>query len=76
MKIVADFVVDASVLVAFLRPGEPFHHDADTLLKLLTQEPAPLIVPSIAFSEVAAALARGENDARRALEAVMQISRL
>ena len=71
-----DFVLDASVLVAFMRPGEPYHRDADALLKRLTQTPAALFVPAIAFAEVAAALARGENDTELALRALASLSQL
>ncbi len=72
----AKYVLDASVLVAFLRPGEPFHTEVDTLIAALTLQPAMLSVPAIAFAEVAAAVARGEDDANRAMKAVSVVSKL
>jgi predicted nucleic acid-binding protein len=69
-------VLDASVLVAFMRPGEPSHSHANALIEELTLKPSPLFVPAIAFAEVAAALARGENDTERALNAVMWLGQL
>ena len=76
MNETAGFVLDASVLVAFMRPGEPFHADADALLKELTLPPFSIIVPAIVFAEVGAALARGENDTSLALQAVTRVSQL
>ncbi len=70
------YVLDASVLVAFLRPGEPSHSDTDTLLAALTLRQATLSVPAIAFAEVAAAIARGEDDATQAMNAVVIVSKL
>lgn len=69
-------VLDASVLVAFMRPGEPSHFRANALIEELTLKPSPLFIPAIALAEVAAALARGENDTERALNAVKWLSQL
>ena len=70
------FVLDASVLVAFLRPGDPFHGDADAMVKRLTLMPVTLYVPAMAFAEVAAALARGEDDTALALSGISHLNKL
>ena len=70
------FVIDASVLVAFLRPGDPFHGDADAMVKRLTLMPVTLYVPAMAFAEVAAALARGEDDTALALNGLSHLNKL
>lgn len=76
MKAPVGFVLDASVLVAFLRPGDPFHVDADAMMKRLTLMPVTLYVPAMAFAEVAAALARGEDDTALALSGISHLSQL
>jgi len=61
------FVLDASVLVAAVLPNEPFHVDAKALMRRLMDATTYLYVPTIAFAEVAAAIARGAGDERLAL---------
>ncbi len=65
-----DFVIDASVFVADAQPQEPFHADANLLLETLAAHGRVLHVPAIVLSEIAAAIARGADDAKLACEAV------
>lgn len=66
----SDFVLDASVLVAGIRPGEPFYAEARTALEALTRQSANLYVPTIVLAEVAAAIARGSGNASQAAQEV------
>ncbi len=66
------YVLDASVLVAAALPNEPFHPDAKTLMKHLLDDGLYVFLPTIAFAEVAAAIARGTGDERLALAVVAQ----
>ena len=66
------FVLDASVLIAAVLPNEPFHPDANALMRRLTDVGACLYVPTIAFAEIAAAIARGAGDEQLALAVVAQ----
>ncbi|MBI2893565.1 MAG: type II toxin-antitoxin system VapC family toxin [Deltaproteobacteria bacterium] len=52
------FVLDASVAVAAVRPGEPHHVRSRRLLERVILGPATIVVPSIFAVEVAAALVR------------------
>lgn len=63
------FVVDASVFVADARPGEPYHAEAMALLRALADRDLVLVLPAIALTEVAAAIARATDDAALAVEA-------
>jgi predicted nucleic acid-binding protein len=66
------FVVDASVLIAAVLPNEPFHADAKDFLGRLMDVGTHVYLPSIAFAEVAAAIARGAGDERLALAVVAE----
>jgi predicted nucleic acid-binding protein len=68
------FVLDASVLVADALPNEPFHADAKALMRRVRDEGGYLYLPTIAFAEVAAAIARGAGDQRLALAVVAEYS--
>ncbi|MEO8084362.1 MAG: PIN domain-containing protein [Ardenticatenales bacterium] len=70
------FVLDASVLVARVRVGEPGHPSSQTLLSRLLSASAQLCVPAIATAEVAAALKRGTGDETWSLRAVADLKRL
>ncbi len=59
-------VIDASVLVAGMRPGEAHFASARTVLELLTREESTLYIPTIALAEVAAAIARGTASTEQA----------
>lgn len=66
------FVLDASVLIAAVLPNEPFHPDANALMRRLTDAGACLYVSTIVFAEIAAAIARGAGDEQLALAVVAQ----
>jgi len=66
------FVVDASVLIAAALPNEPFHADAKALMRRLMNVETYVYLPSIAFAEVAAAIARGAGDEQLALAVVAE----
>ncbi|NOX63239.1 MAG: PIN domain-containing protein [Chloroflexi bacterium] len=59
-------VLDASVLVAGMRPGEVHHVAAREALEMLTRQHWRLFLPAIALAEVAAAIGRGTGSAARA----------
>lgn len=73
---VRDFVLDASLLVAGIRPGEPFYDEARAALEMLTQQRTNLYIPAIALAEVAAAIARGSGSADQAARDVRLVRRL
>ena len=66
------FVVDASVLIAAVLPNEPFHADAKAFMGRLMDVGAYVYLPSIAFAEVAAAIARGAGNEQLALAVVAE----
>lgn len=68
------YVVDASVLVADVRPSEPHHQEAHAFLVRLTAEEQTLLLPTIALAEVAAAVSRGTGrpELARRLVAVLR----
>lgn len=71
-----DLVLDASVLVAAIRPGEPFYAEARAALETLSRQRTNLFVPAIALPEVAAAIARGSGSASQAARDVRLVRRL
>ncbi len=52
-------IIDASVLVADLRPSEPYHSEAAGLLDFVREREMPVSLPAVALAEVAGAIARG-----------------
>jgi predicted nucleic acid-binding protein len=69
------FVIDASVLLAAALPNEPFHAEAKALMGRLMDDRAALFLPTIALTEVAAAIARGAGDASLALAVSTQYAK-
>ena len=70
------YVIDASVLVADIRPQEPHHAEARTFLKHAASEGRPIYLPVIVLPEIAAAISRGTGEpilARRFVAAVQRI---
>jgi predicted nucleic acid-binding protein len=65
---VTTYVLDASVAVAAVRPGEPFHRAARARLAALLTGTDAIVVPAIFDVEVTATLVRGQasGDAARA----------
>lgn len=70
MSMASAFVVDTSVLVAGIRPGEVHHATARTLLEALSRRRSPLFLPTIALAEVAASISRVTGDADKAHQEV------
>ena len=70
------YVIDASVLVAGIHPGEMHHAEARLALARLTQQQVTLFLPTIALAEVAAAIARGTGSTEQANRDVALIRRL
>jgi len=76
MNVTAGFVVDASVLVARVRRSERYHKDARAVLAVIVAGRHSLYVPTVAFAEVAAAISRGADSSRWAVQAVIELRRL
>lgn len=68
------YVIDASVHVADIRPGEPHHAEARAFLRRVAVEGQPVYLPVIVLPEVAAAISRGTGEPAlaRGLVAVLQ----
>lgn len=66
-------VVDASVYVAALNPGEPGFAESRAWLAQATAENEPLRAPAILLAEVAAAIRRGTNDVNLAQQGHTQL---
>ena len=62
------FSVDTSVFIAACRPSEAGHAASRKFIRLVRQEGPVLIEPTILPVEIAAALARGQEGAARAVE--------
>jgi len=70
------YVIDASVLVADIRPREPHHQEARAFLKRVAAEGWPVYLPIIVLAEIAAAVSRGTGEptlARRLVDVVQRI---
>jgi predicted nucleic acid-binding protein len=61
------YTLDASVHVSALNPHEPESVACQALLRLVRQRQLPLVCPTLLPVEVAAAIARRRDDARRAV---------
>ncbi len=70
------FTVDASVFVASCRPHEAGCAASCAFLRQARQEGVVLIEPSILPVEIAAAMARGQEDTKSALEYVEKVMAL
>ena len=55
------FVIDASCLVASLRPGEPHYADSRALVDAIITHHYEVCLPTIALAEVSAAIARASG---------------
>ena len=60
------YTIDASVFINAFVPSEPSHVESNRLLAALQEGAIPIIVPTLVLPEVAAALARGQDDAELA----------
>jgi predicted nucleic acid-binding protein len=73
---VAIYTIDASVFINAFNPAEIGHADSRQLLSQLRRQAAPLIIPSLALPEVAAAIRRGRGDEQLARRFANALSRL
>lgn len=76
MKLPERLVLDASVLVAAMRPGEMRHLPARSMLEALGQMRWSLYVPVIGLAEVAAAISRATGSTARADREVALVRQL
>lgn len=76
MTLSVPLVVDASVLVAAMRPGETHHRAAREMLELLGRRKWSFSAPMIGLAEVAAAISRATGSSVRAQREVDLVRRL
>lgn len=55
------FTIDASVLVSAFAPSEKAHLSCKTLLREIRRSETPIILPTLAIVEIAAAIGRGQG---------------
>jgi predicted nucleic acid-binding protein len=70
------YTLDASVFVNAFVPAEQGHAESRRLLEELRDQAAPVVVPTLAFTEIAAAVARGQDDSELARRFAQQVARL
>jgi predicted nucleic acid-binding protein len=70
------YTIDASVFINAFVPTEAGHAESHRLLAALQEKAAPIIVPTLVLPEVAAAVARGQNDAELARRFAATLSHL
>jgi predicted nucleic acid-binding protein len=70
------YVIDASVHVADIRPGEPHHAGARVFLNRVAAEEWPVYLPIIALPEIAAAISRGTGEAALARRLIAALQRI
>lgn len=68
--------VDASVHVNALNPTEAGSAESKAFLEWLQQTGHPVTSPTLLLVEVAAAVARGQNDSQRGIEAMQRLQKL
>jgi len=70
------YTVDASVFLNPFARAEVGHTDSARFLAYLEAEAAPIVVPTLVITEVAAAIGRSQRDPVLALEAAAGVGRL
>ena len=70
------YTIDASVFINAFIPSEAGNVESNRLLAILQEKAAPIIVPTLVLPEVAAAVARGQNDADLARRFASTLSQL
>lgn len=70
------YTVDASVFLNAFNPYEPGHAVSNRFLWRLQQQAIPIVVPTLLLPEVAAAIARGRDDADLAQAFATALARL
>ncbi len=68
--------VDASVHINALHPAEAGSAESKAFLEWLRQTGHPVTSPTLLLVEVAAAVARGQNDSQRGLEVMQRLQKL
>jgi len=70
------YTVDASVFLNAFNPYEAGHEESRRLLARMQEQAIPIIVPTLLFPEVAAAISRGRGNADLACRFVATLARL
>ena len=66
-------VIDASVRVSFYKNDDKFHEQANNILRSLDPDEERILVPAIAFTEVAGVIKRTSNDDNVAWETILNM---
>lgn len=69
------YTIDASVFLNAFNTAEPGQKESADFLESVRAEAAPIAVPTLLFPEVAAAIARGRDDANLARAFAAQLAR-
>jgi predicted nucleic acid-binding protein len=69
-------VIDASIIVSSYFEREKFHKRAKKLFQKIIEAKETILLPEIAFPEIASAIARGTNDPQYALNFCEELRRL
>jgi predicted nucleic acid-binding protein len=72
----ATYTIDASVFINAFNLAEAGHDQSKRLLAVLQERTTPIIVPTLVLPEVAAAVARGQNDTDLARRFAIALGRL
>lgn len=70
------YTIDASVFLNAFNPFELGHAESHRFLARLREEAVPIVVPTLLLPELAAAIARGRNDALLARQFATAVGRL
>lgn len=76
MNEASTYVLDASVLVAGIRPAEPFHREARLTIEWLTQRQKRICLPALVLAEVTAAIVRGMGSTQQAMKDMLLVQNL
>jgi predicted nucleic acid-binding protein len=69
-------IIDASIVVSCYFKKEKFHKKAKEFLKKLIEQKETILLPEIAFPEIASAIARGTGNPKYAIEFCREIRNL
>lgn len=70
------YCIDASVLTNSEIEGEEFHEYSKEFMSKIKEEGITVIIPEIALPEIASAIARGSDDAEKALKFIKEMKQL
>ncbi len=71
----AAFTIDASVLVSAFTPSEKAHRSCQALLREIRRSETPMILPTLAIVEIAAAIGRGQSKPDLGYAFALEVSR-